>query len=144
MPKKRCEQLRSVLSLLDEMSAKIRYSSVKMRELLLSLSEEGSYTGCFFVQRTASELQKGSTANEAWCEAARTAFFLTDSDRRILTDIGCKLGETDTDGQVSMLTLGAAMLGRELEAAERDVSAKSGAVLKVWVLCGIGAGIIMI
>ena len=126
------------------MSAKIRYTSVRMPELLLSLSEEGSYAGCFFVQRTALGLREGNTANEAWCEAARTAFFLGDGDRRILCDIGCKLGETDTDGQISMLSLGASMLSRELEAAEREVSGKSSAVMKVWLLCGIGAGIIMI
>ena len=142
--KKRCEQLRVMLSVLDEMSARIRYSPVRMSEMIADIAVGSGCTGCSFMRQTAAGLQRGETANEAWCNAARGALFLGENDRRILADIGGRLGESDTEGQLSMLSLGMGMLSRELEAAERDAAGKSRTLMSVWTLCGIGAGIIII
>ena len=89
-------------------------------------------------------MRSGMTANEAWIDAAGTSPFLSDTDREILTEIGSGLGGSDTEGQLSLLTLGGSMLSRALDEAEQEYRSKSRMLMSVWTLCGIGAGIIII
>ena len=136
--------LRSVLNVLDEMSAKIHYTALPLNELISEMSGESAYSDCAFLKRTAAAMNGGLTAQEAWTAAADTTPFFSENDRRILSDIGCRLGGTDTEGQLSLLALGGSMISRELESAELECSRKSRTLMSVWTLCGIGAGIIII
>ena len=136
--------LRSVLNVLDEMSAKIRYTAVPLNELITEISGESAYSDCTFLKRTAAGMNGGLTAQEAWTAAAGTTPFFSENDRRILADIGSRLGGTDTEGQLSMLALGSTLISRGLESAELEYSRKSRTLMSVWTLCGIGAGIIII
>ncbi len=142
--KRRCTMLRSVLGALDEMSAKIRYAGIPLNELIAEMTGERAYSDCTFLKRTAAGMNSGLTASEAWTAAADTTPFFSDNDRRILADIGSRLGGTDTEGQLSMLALGSTLISRELEAAELECSRKSRTLMSVWTMCGIGAGIIII
>lgn len=142
--KARCRQLRAVLSLIDEMSAQIRYRAVPLPELINELSAAGAYKDSVFLKRTAALVKQGWTVQDAWTEAARTVPFLAESDRDILADTGSRLGDSDTGGQLSMLALTGDMLSRSLDEAEDDCTKRAGALLKVWVLCGIGVGIVII
>ena len=142
--KARCRQLRGVISLIDDMSAKIRYRAVPLPELMTELSDTGAHRDSVFLKRVCAFMKQGRTVQEAWTETARTVPFLAESDRDILADTGARLGDSDTGGQLSMLALTGDMLSRSLEEAEEDCTRRAGALLKVWVLCGIGAGIVII
>ena len=48
--------LRSVLNVLDEMSAKIRYTAVPLNELITEISGESAYSDCTFLKRTAADI----------------------------------------------------------------------------------------
>ncbi len=142
--KKRCEQLKSIHALLDEMSVKIRYRSVRMTELLSETLAEPAYSRCTFAVRLSESIHGGMQVKDAWRNAADTAVFLAESDRELLRSIGERLGESDTEGQLSMLSLGMSMLSRAFEEADDERIQKSRTIFSVWALCGIGAGIIII
>ncbi|MBO6229981.1 MAG: stage III sporulation protein AB [Ruminiclostridium sp.] len=142
--KARCRQLRLVVALVGDMSARIRYSAVPLTTLIAELSGGAAYTESAFLKRVAAGISQGQPVQEAWVKAARTAPFFSESDRDMLAETGARLGETDTDGQTAMLAFSAEMLGRSLEAAEADCTRRSGALMKVFMLCGLGAGIIII
>jgi len=142
--KARCRQLRGVISLIDDMSAQIRYRAVPLPELINELSGTGAHRDSVFVKRVCALMKQGKTVQDAWTEAAHTAPFFADSDRDVLADTGARLGDSDTAGQLSMLALAGDMLNRSLGAAEEECGKKAGALLRVWVLCGIGAGIVII
>lgn len=126
------------------MSARIRYSAVPLYELIGELSESSAHKDCSFLRRVSERIGKGETVQEAWVCVSKTAPFFSETDREILTDIGSRLGGSDTDGQLSMLALAEDMLSRSLEEAERESSRKAHTLLGVWTLCGIGAGMIII
>ncbi|MCR4779482.1 MAG: stage III sporulation protein AB [Ruminiclostridium sp.] len=141
---RRCCVLREISAMLAEMQVKIRYRSVRLSELTDELAESGVYPHCSFIRAAADDIRAGMPVSEAWGAAVSKALFLTAGDRDILLGIGSGLGGSDTDGQLSLLALGAAMIGRALEEAERERAAKSRMLLGVWTLCGIGAGIMIL
>ena len=142
--KARCRQLRGVISIIDDMSAKIRYRAVALPQLMTELSETGAHRDSVFLKRVCALMKQGRTVQDAWTETAHTVPFLSESDREILADTGARLGDSDTGGQLSMLSLTADMLSRSLCEAEKECTGRAGALFKVWVLCGIGAGIVII
>lgn len=141
---KRCEQLRSISALIDEMSVKIRYRSVRLPELVREISAETSYSGCSFVKILSENIDGGMRINDAWSDSAERAAFLSDGDRDILKSMSVQLGDSDTDGQLALLSSCGSMLQRSLEEAESERDRKARTVFGVWTLCGIGAGIILI
>lgn len=126
------------------MSTRIRYSAVPLGELVNLLSESGAHKDCTFLKRVVGRIESGETVQDAWVNVSKTAPFFSETDRAILNDMGSRLGETDTDGQLSMLTLAGTMLKRSLEEAESECSRKAHTLFSVWTLCGFGAGMIII
>lgn len=133
-----------LISLIGEMAAKIRYRSVPLTELMTELSESSAYSGCAFLAGVNSGMKQGETVPDAWVKSARKAPFISDTDRDILADLGARLGDSDTEGQLSMLALASEMLGRSLELAEQDCTKRAQSLFTVWALCGIGAGIVIL
>lgn len=142
--KLRCEQLRTVISLIDEMSSRIRCCATPLSQLITELNNESVYRNCGFLKRVDEKRSHGVTVQEAWISAAAEVSFITGRDRDIIADIGGRLGDSDTDGQLTMLSQAVEMLSRSLEEAEADCTKRSGAILRVWALCGIGAGMVII
>ncbi len=140
----RCAQLRSITALVDEMSVKIRYRSVRLPELVREISAESAYSRCSFVKILSEDIQCGMRINAAWKDAADRAAFLADTDRDILRSVSEQLGDSDTDGQISLLASCGSMLLRSLDEAQEERDRKARTLLGVWTLCGIGAGIILI
>lgn len=140
----RCTQLRLIAEMLDEMSSKIRYRSLRISELMNGIAESPAYSGSTFVRCVSELMNSGAPVNEAWIKAAEQAHFFGEEERDILKNIGSQLGDSDTEGQLSMLSLGSTMLMRCLEASEKEYSDKSRMIMSVWTLCGIGAGIFII
>jgi stage III sporulation protein AB len=130
--------------MLAEMKVMIRYRSVRMSELISELAASKAYARNPFLRAAAANISAGMPVNEAWDAAASGALFLTDTDRDILRGIGAGLGGSDTDGQLSLLELGASMISGALEEAERERAGRSRMLFGVWTLCGIGAGIIIL
>lgn len=121
----------------------IRYRSVRMSELISEIAGSRAYSRNPFIRAVSANINAGMPVTEAWDAAASKALFLAETDRDILRGIGAQLGASDTDGQLSLLELGASMINGALEEAERERAGKSRMLMSVWVLCGIGAGIII-
>ena len=141
---RRCAVLRDIAAIIEGMRVKIRYRSVRMSELISEAASEARFARCGFIHTVSEKMHGGMSVNEAWCEAASRALFITEADRDILKGIGADLGCSDTDGQLSLLALGASMIEKAIDEAERERTAKSRMILSVWTLCGIGAGILLI
>ena len=126
------------------MSAKIRYRSVRLTELITETAGEGIYADCPFVKLLSENVRAGIPPAEAWESSAANAVFLGSRDRELLYSVGAGLGSSDTEGQLSMLALGSSMLQKALAEAENEYSRKGSTMLGVWTLCGIGAGILIL
>ncbi len=108
------------------------------------LAEETTFENFGFLKEVCSGIERGSTVQESWRAAACNALFFSGTDRETIGSVGTQLGETDTEGQISMLSVAENMLSRSLESAEKEYERKARAIMGAWVFCGIGAGIIII
>ena len=141
---RRCAQLQSISALIDEMSVKIRYRSVRLPELVREISEESAYSGCSFVEILSENIEGGMRINDAWSDSAERASFLSESDRDILKNMSGQLGNSDTDGQLALFASCGSLLMRSINEAESERDRKAKTIFGVWTLCGIGVGIILI
>ena len=112
--------------------------------LIKELAEEKTFENFGFLKEICSGIEHGLTVQEAWMAAAVAAPFFSGADRETIGAVGTQLGETDTEGQISMLSVAESMLSHSLESAEKEYERKARAVMGAWVFCGIGAGIIII
>lgn len=109
--KKKLERLGLYRRMTEEISTLIRYRSLTVREIIAGLKSGGSYKELEFLQnRDYSD--KSRPAGEIWLESVISDNTLSDEEKRLLSELGTKLGTTDTEGQLSVI----AVFGEELDA----------------------------
>ena len=142
--KMRVIELRNFVAMLDEMSVLIRFRAIRTRELIEEISSRDSFGGFIFLNMLSDFLECDDDINKSWKNAASKTFFLSDSDRNILLNVGEQIGSTDIDGQLSMLALNKSLAERNLYDAENEYRIKGKMIRTVWSLCGLAAGIMII
>lgn len=142
--KKRCSELSLIVAMLDEISVIIRFKGSRLSEIISELKRNKLYGDCSFMKCLSEKSENGQDISEAWLAACDNALYVDENDRKILRLIGSKLGETDTDGQLSMLGYNTALLKENLNGAEKNRAEKSKVFMSVSALSGIGLGIIIL
>ncbi len=143
--KTRILQLEKLTAMINEMEILIRFRAMRVSELINELSSQEVFRNFLFLNILDECMNDGSlNVNECWHIAANKTVFLSDSDKRILYNIGEQLGSTDIDGQLSMLAMNKALAQRNLLEAEEEFRIKGKMFRNVWGLCGIAAGIMLI
>lgn len=143
--KTRILQLEKLTAMINEMEILIRFRAMRVSELINELSSQEVFRNFLFLNILDECMNDGSlNVNECWRIAANKTVFLSDSDKRILYNIGEQLGGTDIDGQLSMLAMNKALAQRNLLEAEEEFRIKGKMFRNVWGLCGIAAGIMLI
>lgn len=143
--KTRILQLEKLTAMINEMEILIRFRAMRVSELINELSSQEVFRNFLFLNILNECMNDESmNVNECWCIAAKKSVFLSDSDKRILYNIGEQLGSTDIDGQLSMLVMNKALAQRNLIEAEEEFRIKGKMFRNVWGLCGIAAGIMLI
>ncbi len=140
--KKRTEQLRLLISMLEEMSALMKYRAVSTDELLKTLSEQPAFRDSEFLSLFSREREL--PFREAWCVAVKKTVFFSEDDRRILLYLGERLGTTDPEGQLSLFSISREFAERGLAEAEEEYRAKGQLIRKVSLLCGAAIGILIL
>ena len=142
--KMRVIQLEKLISMLDEMSVLIRFRAIRTYELIGEISKQECFKNFIFLNILNGYIEDNTDINESWRNAVSYAMFFNESDRNILMNIGEQLGETDIDGQLSMLNLNKVLAERNLSDAQNEYRIKGKMIKNVWSLCGIAAGIMII
>lgn len=139
---KRTEQLRLLISMLEEMSVLMKYRAVSTDELLKTLSEQPSFCDSEFLALFGRERE--FPFREAWQKAAEKTTSFSEDDRRILLYLGERLGTTDPEGQLSLFSISREFAERALAEAEEEYRAKGQLIRKVSLLCGAAVGILIL
>lgn len=138
-------QLEKFITMLNEMEILIRFRAVRTCELISELSGQESFRNFLFLNILSDYIEDETVdINEGWRNAASRTMFFTESDKRILLNVGEQIGSTDIDGQLSMLSMNKTLAERNLSEAENDYRIKGKMLKTVWGLCGLAAGIMII
>lgn len=82
--------------------------------------------------------------NKAWCENAGNILFLNNSDKEVIKTMGKLLGKTDIEGQLSEISLGLDLIGKQIKDAEYERNKNSKLYKTMGVILGLGISIILI
>lgn len=130
---------------IEEMAVMIRFRAVPVGELLPSVFSKESYSSSMFLQKLKENYEGISVYNrEIWCKAVADTINLTEEDKEIILSVGNNLGESDTEGQLSMLSVASEQIGKKLDTATADRLKNERLVLSMWMFTGVGIGIMII
>lgn len=138
--KEREGQLCAALLFVRELAVRIRYTNSKIGDVLKEASLNPAYQKLLFITDCAS-VSENADYHKIWSDGVKKQPFLNQRDKELLFALGERLGETDTDGQLSFLELTEAMLAAQREEAKEDYVKKSRMYRSVGLLCGLALGI---
>lgn len=141
--KAREEQLCTTLLLIKELTVQIRYTNAKIGDILKSAAENSAYQSLSFVTDCLF-LDESKDFHIIWSEGVKKEAFLNQRDKELLFALGERLGETDSEGQLSFLEMTEAMLSEQREEARNDRNTKSRMYRSVGLLCGLAIGIMVL
>lgn len=134
-----------IRGVIEEMAVMIRFRAVPVGELLASVFSKESYAGSMFLCRLKDSFESGNVYNsEIWSKALQNTLYLTEEDKEIIRSVGNNLGESDTEGQLSMLSIASEQIGKKLDTAIGERMKNERLVLSMWMFTGVGLGIMII
>lgn len=142
--KKRAEQLRLLISAFEQASELMKYRAVETDELLRTLCGQNSFKESEFLRLLGGERERGTALREAWQKAAEEAAYFSEDDRQILFYLGERLGTTDPEGQLSLLSLSRTFAEKNLAEAEEAYRDKGLLIKKTAILCGAAVGVLIL
>ena len=143
--KKRCRELSLILEAIEEIIVMIKFRSTPVSELISSFLQKDRYISSdfFLGLKNAYDNRKGYDKG-IWSEALENRFYLKNEDKEAILTLGDIIGETDTDGQISMLTMVSETIGKNLECAKAEKAQKEKLILNMWLFIGLGLGVMII
>lgn len=141
--KKKLERLNLFRRMTDETATLIRYRSLTVREIFLLLKENGAYTDLLFLQN-ADFSDKSRPVGEIWQESIDSDFTLSSEEKKLLIQLGRQLGTTDTQGQLSVISVFNESLDTMIEKQSEKYAVKGKLCRSMGILAGAMAGILII
>lgn len=143
--KKRCRELSLIREAIEEIIVMIKFRSMPVGELVSSLFQKDRYISSDFFAGLKNAYEKREGYDKAiWSEGLEVLLYLKNEDKEAILTLGDILGETDTDGQISMLTMVSETIGKNLEYARAEKAQKEKLILNIWLFAGIGLGVMII
>ncbi len=137
-------QLKKFIAMLDEMSVLIHFRAVRTRELIAEIAKHESFNNFIFLNILTDCMELEDDISISWREASKRAIFFNESDKDILLNVGEQIGNTDVNGQLSMIAMNRTLAEHNLAQAEDEYRIKGRMLRTVWSLCGLAAGIMII
>jgi stage III sporulation protein AB len=128
--------------MLDEIIILIRFKGATVGEIIDTIKNDSRLTDLAFLQNVSDNYSGSESFSAAW-EAAVSQFRengLTQSDIKLIDNIGKNLGTTDIEGQLASLSL----YQNEAEASYSAAEADSLKKAKLYTSLGILAGAFLI
>lgn len=141
--KEREKIMSEVILLIKELSVQIRYTNSEIGEMLRTAARNEAYERLRFVA-LCGDTENGDNFHLKWNEGVKNQPYMTARDREILTALGDRLGETDSDGQLSYLEMTEELIKGQREQASADYLNKGKLYRSVGILCGLAVGIMII
>lgn len=141
--KKKLERLNLFRRMTDETATLIRYRSLTVREIFLMLKENRTYSDLLFLQN-ADFSDKSRPVGEIWQESIDSDFTLSSEEKKLLIQLGRQLGTTDTQGQLSVISVFNESLDTMIEKQSEKYAVKGKLCRSMGILAGAMAGILII
>lgn len=141
--KKKLERLNLFRRMTDETATLIRYRSLTVREIFLMLKENRIYSDLLFLQN-ADFSDKSRPVGEIWQESIDSDFTLSSEEKKLLIQLGRQLGTTDTQGQLSVISVFNESLDTMIEKQSEKYAVKGKLCRSMGILAGAMAGILII
>lgn len=141
--KKKLERLNLFRRMTDEISTLIRYRSLTVREIILLLKENDAYSELLFLHN-ADFNDKSRPVGEIWQTSINSDFTLSSEEKKLLIQLGGQLGTTDTEGQLSVLSVFNESLDAMIEKQSEKYAVKGKLCRSMGILGGAMAGILII
>lgn len=141
--KKKLERLNLFRRMTDETATLIRYRSLTVREIFLMLKENRTYSDLLFLQN-ADFSDKSRPVGEIWQESIDSDFTLSSEEKKLLIQLGRQLGTTDTEGQLSVISVFNESLDTMIEKQSEKYAVKGKLCRSMGILAGAMAGILII
>ncbi|MCM1024786.1 MAG: stage III sporulation protein AB [Prevotella sp.] len=144
MLKCRLASLKKVNYMIDDIIMMIRFRSPTVYEIAESLANSERFGGLDFLGKISAE--DDAPFQQSWCEAVSECppRGMTSADRELLSDIGRKLGTSDSESQINTLGLQRAELLSAISAAEEDFAKKGRLYRSLGALAGAFISIMLI
>lgn len=141
--KKKLERLNIFRRMTDETATLIRYRSLTVREIFLLLKENNAYSDLLFLHN-ADFSDKSRPVGEIWQESIDSDFTLTIEEKKMLIQLGRQLGTTDTEGQLSVISVFNESLDSMIKKQSEKYAVKGKLCRSMGILAGAMAGILII
>ncbi len=141
--KRKLERLETIRKMSNEIATLIRYRSLTVREIFLTLKENDIYSGLVFLHN-ADYSDKNFSVDKIWCKEVETDFTLSPEEKSILCELGNQLGTTDTEGQLSILEVFNKKIETMLEDQTEKYAVRGKLCRSMGILAGAMVGILII
>ena len=141
--KKKLERLNLFRRMTDETATLIRYRALTVREIFLLLKQNDTYSDLLFLYNTDFS-DKSRPVGEIWQESIDSDFTLSNEEKKLLIQFGRQLGTTDTEGQLSVISVFNESLDSMIEKQSEKYAVKGKLCRSMGILAGAMAGILII
>lgn len=141
--KKKLERLVAYRQMSDEIATLIRYRSMKIREIILQIKDSELYSGLKFLNSPDFN-DKSRPVGEIWIESIRADFSLDSDEKKLLSQLITQLGTTDTEGQLSVISVFNENLNAMIEKQSERYSVKGKLYRSMGILMGAAVGIMIL
>lgn len=133
----------SVLLLVKEITVQIRYTNSEIGDILRNAAHSEELKRLSFLMGCC-EMEPNTDFHKIWNDGVKKQPYINARDRELLIGLGDKMGQTDTEGQISFLEMYTEMIKVRLEQAKKDYSDKGKLYRSLGLLCGLAVGIMVL
>ena len=142
--KNKKERLIKERKMLEEISIMIRFNSFTLNEIIFELENAGLYNDFKFLNKLTIILKNVVSFPVAWEQAVKEDDILSESEKKLLTEIGYSLGTSDIDGQLSTLNIYKARFDELIEEESEKYRIKGKMYRSLGVMFGAMIGILIV
>lgn len=142
--KNKRERLVKERKMLEEISIMIRFNSLTLKEIFYELENSELFYDFKFLKILKISLEKPISFQEAWEQAIKKDDIISESEKNILTELGCNLGTTDIDGQLSTLNIYKIRLDKMIEEESEKYRVKGKMYRSLGIMFGAMIGILIV
>lgn len=142
--KEHITRLELTRKMIDEITILIRHKSLTVTEIVDELISNSIYTELAFLQIVKSEIAPGIPFHTAWINAIKKDSKLLVEEKIELISLGNSLGSSDTEGQMSALTIYKDKFNLLIKKANENYDKKGKLYRSLGVLSGVFVAILLI
>lgn len=142
--KNKRERLVKERKMLEEISIMIRFNSLTLKEIIYELENEELFCDFKFLKILKIMLEKPISFPEAWEQAIKKDDIISESEKKVLIELGFNLGTTDIDGQLSTLNIYKIRLDKMIEEESEKYRVKGKMYRSLGIMFGAMIGILIV